>query len=289
MLPAFEWIDISAIVFSEDLQARVSVSEAAERDYFELASNSLAGLWPFKDPVEIFECDGVMYLTDGWQRCHSMVKAGKTEVYARVVRGSCKDDVVAAVCIANAKHGLRRTNDDKRRAVKIALEQWPEATAASIAEKCGVSWPLANSVKKEMFPEQSRESAPEEISVPDLGVSQPEIEGQEDDQETPDHTRGRSAGVKCQECEVDWWKTDEKGRDFCGNCGVKSPAPATVSSPGGDDSGDDDESAIASDDAKKLSSAFGSLVRAIERAGLMEEFSKWLDPMGKRIGKICKT
>lgn len=43
-----------------------------------------------------------------------------------------------AALSANATHGLKRSNSDKRRCVEIALKEWPKLSARRIAEMCGV-------------------------------------------------------------------------------------------------------------------------------------------------------
>ncbi|MDD3642958.1 MAG: hypothetical protein PHQ19_05810, partial [Candidatus Krumholzibacteria bacterium] len=50
---------------------------------------------------------------------------------------------------ANAAHGHRRTNADKRRAVELALREFPKTPAIKIAEICGVSQPFVSAMKNE--------------------------------------------------------------------------------------------------------------------------------------------
>lgn len=63
---------------------------------------------------------------------------GKSRVEALVTVGTWKDAMRAA-CGANASHGLRRTNADKRKATEIALREFPDETIRAIAEMVGVS------------------------------------------------------------------------------------------------------------------------------------------------------
>ena len=104
------------------------------------------------------------YLVDGFHRVEAMKLNGATEVEAEVVYG----DFAAALSYAlkaNAEHGLRRTNEDKRRALEMAWEHREELFAKflgkskdgleqpsiyQLAEKCCVSHQSASNFIKEI-------------------------------------------------------------------------------------------------------------------------------------------
>jgi hypothetical protein len=72
-------------------------------------------------------------------------------VDADVFEGTRRDAVLYAVG-ANAKHGLRRTNADKRYSVKLLLSdpEWREKRSNRwIAEKCAVDEGLVRKIKGE--------------------------------------------------------------------------------------------------------------------------------------------
>ncbi len=88
-------------------------------------------------PVDVF-FDGVSHwLADGFHRYHAHKRAKVKDISATIHTGS-KDDALVFALGANAKNGLRRTNEDKRKCVSIALERWPEWSDRRIAEVCGV-------------------------------------------------------------------------------------------------------------------------------------------------------
>jgi hypothetical protein len=88
-------------------------------------------------PVDVF-FDGVSHwLADGFHRYHAHKRAKVKDILATIHTGS-KDDALVFALGANAKNGLRRTNEDKRKCVSIALERWPEWSDRRIAEVCGV-------------------------------------------------------------------------------------------------------------------------------------------------------
>ncbi len=48
---------------------------------------------------------------------------------------------------ANATLGRRRTNEDKRRCVEIALSEFPKLSSNAIAKMCGVSHTMINGMR----------------------------------------------------------------------------------------------------------------------------------------------
>src|SRR4051794_18625155 len=71
-------------------------------------------------PVTVYD-DGERYwLVDGFHRIAAAAILGHDTIACDVRPGTLRDAVAHAVG-ANAAHGLRRTNDDKRRAVETLL------------------------------------------------------------------------------------------------------------------------------------------------------------------------
>jgi hypothetical protein len=102
-------------------------------------------------PVDVFN-DGVKYwLADGFHRYHASRKLGYLEVNAEVKNGTKRDAVLYSVS-ANSKHGLRRTNADKRKAVLTLLndEEWSQWSDREIARKCEVSDRMVNKYRQEV-------------------------------------------------------------------------------------------------------------------------------------------
>jgi hypothetical protein len=89
-------------------------------------------------PIDVF-FDGVSnWLADGFHRFHAHKRAKVKDIAATIHTGSVEDALVFALG-ANTKNGLRRTNEDKRKCVSIALQRWPEWSDRRIAELCGVN------------------------------------------------------------------------------------------------------------------------------------------------------
>jgi hypothetical protein len=90
-------------------------------------------------PVTLFY-DGTNYwLADGFHRYYAAKQNGSEMVAADVKQGTRRDAVLYSVG-ANARHGLRRTNADKRRAVETLLDdpEWCLWSNREIARRCGV-------------------------------------------------------------------------------------------------------------------------------------------------------
>ncbi|MEM0964818.1 MAG: hypothetical protein AAGJ81_01535 [Verrucomicrobiota bacterium] len=103
-------------------------------------------------PIVLFAADksGTYYIGDGWTRCYAIKKVrGKNTINAKVYSGG-RDAAFKHACGANANHGLRRTNADKRKAVTSALKKWPEMSDRSIADICKVGNQMVGHVRKEV-------------------------------------------------------------------------------------------------------------------------------------------
>lgn len=113
-------------------------------------------------PVTIFFDGKEYWLADGFHRVSAKEATGGTEVNSEVHSGTHRDAVLFAAG-ANAKHGLRRTNADKRRAVEQLLRdfEWRRWSDSAIAKQCGVTHPFVSKVRAETV---------DDSSSPDLAV-----------------------------------------------------------------------------------------------------------------------
>jgi hypothetical protein len=93
--------------------------------------------------------DGAEYwLADGFHRMAATEAAGREKINCDVRQGTRRDAVLHSVG-ANAAHGMRRTNEDKRRAVRVLLEdaEWSRKPDNEIAKLCGVSQPFVGKMR----------------------------------------------------------------------------------------------------------------------------------------------
>ncbi len=100
-------------------------------------------------PIIVFrDEDGENWLSDGFLRVLAAAMANKNEILAEVHQGSLRDAILYS-CGANATHGLRRSNKDKRNSVLRLLtdSEWTKFSNNQIAKTCGVSHTFVNKIR----------------------------------------------------------------------------------------------------------------------------------------------
>lgn len=119
----------------EGTQSRVQINENTVSEYAEAIKNGAQ--FP---PVTVFFDGTNFWLADGFHRLLAHKRAGKTEILETREVGGLRDAILYSVS-ANANHGLRRTNADKRKAVEMLLNdaEWAQWSDNSIAKQCAVS------------------------------------------------------------------------------------------------------------------------------------------------------
>lgn len=114
-------------------QARAQTNEDAIENYGEEMSRGT--VFP---PIEVY-FDGTTYwLADGFHRYLAAKRIQRPKITAAVQPGG-RIDALRHALGANATNGVHRNNADKRNAVEIALEEWPDRSNPVIAEICHVS------------------------------------------------------------------------------------------------------------------------------------------------------
>lgn len=99
-------------------------------------------------PVVLFYDGADHWLADGFHRVRAFLAAGLASIPADVRQGTRRDAILYSVG-ANEAHGLRRTNDDKRRAVLTLLNdgEWAKWSDGEIARRCFVSQPFVSKLR----------------------------------------------------------------------------------------------------------------------------------------------
>lgn len=128
-------IDISSIRINGGTQSRAAINKDVVAEYAE----AMEGGATFP-PVIVFYDGADYWLADGFHRYDAYARARVNKVPADVRQGTQRDAILFSVG-ANASHGLRRTNDDKRRAVMVLLNdpEWSKWSNREIARQCAVS------------------------------------------------------------------------------------------------------------------------------------------------------
>lgn len=146
---ATKTIRIDQIQRSEQTQMRAAMTPAKIQEYAELMAEQ-GGPDTFPAIVVYQIRRDVYVLADGFHRCEAAVMAGFTTIPAEIRQGTIDDAVLWAIQ-ANARHGLPRTNADKRRAVETLFNHpvWGEKSDNQIAKMAAVTQPFVSKMRKE--------------------------------------------------------------------------------------------------------------------------------------------
>jgi hypothetical protein len=125
-------------------QSRAAINDEVVADY---AEGMIAGhRFP---PVVVFHHVGDYILADGFHRLRARRLAKFETIEAEVHQGTRLAAVKFSLS-ANHRHGLRRTNEDKRHAVEIALHEFPAWSDRAVANLCGVTHPSVGAVRRQL-------------------------------------------------------------------------------------------------------------------------------------------
>ena len=128
-------IELSKIRIDGELQPRAELNQDTIAEYAE-AYKSGANL----PPVTLFFDGSSYWLADGFHRYNAARDAGRTTIYEEIIPGTLRDAILYSLS-ANSKHGLKRSNADKRKAVQTLLDdpEWSQWSNEKIASVCVVS------------------------------------------------------------------------------------------------------------------------------------------------------
>jgi transposase len=128
-------MNLAALVLDEELQSRVDIDEDAVTEYAHAMESG--DTFP---PVTVFFTGVNYFLADGFHRYHAYKRTGKVSIQCEIINGSKRDAIYFSTSV-NAKHGMRRTNADRRKAVLKLLNdiEWGDKSNTEIAKHCGVS------------------------------------------------------------------------------------------------------------------------------------------------------
>lgn len=142
---AVQLIRIDKIVVDAGTQVR-DVRQDKVADYVERME--AGDVFP---PLVVVTDGKTSWLSEGYHRIEAYQKRRFTHVECIVRKGSLRDAILNAAA-SNARHGIQRSNKDKRQAVHAVLtdEEWRVWTDGRIATHVGVSDRLVGDVRAEM-------------------------------------------------------------------------------------------------------------------------------------------
>jgi len=149
-------LKLDTIRVDERAQPRAALSADRIAEYVEDMSrgDKFPPLIVFQDKKRTY------WLADGFHRYHAHVGVDAKTVDCVVHKGELRDAVLYS-CGANAAHGLRRTNADKRQAVAKLLndKEWRAWSDREIARQCRVSDTLVLRLRQELMPVTASKSS----------------------------------------------------------------------------------------------------------------------------------
>ena len=164
---------MSKLLFIADLNIKDSPHVRAVTD--DVLVEEYAEAMRAKDrfpPIVVFETVEGMLVADGLHRVGAN-KLLKRKVIESELRSGTRLDALKYALTANAKHGLRRSNADKRAAVGEALKAWPNESDNAIATLCLVSNHLVKEVREKL---NAPANVPPPAATPAVAASAPATE-----------------------------------------------------------------------------------------------------------------
>jgi len=136
-------VSLDKIRIDGGTQSRAAIDESTVAEYVEAIEGSAK-----LPPLTVFFDGAEYWLADGFHRFHAFRRLKRRSVAASVTDGTVRDALLYSAG-ANATHGLRRSNADKRRAVEVLLndEEWSAWSNHEIARKTNTSPAFVASLK----------------------------------------------------------------------------------------------------------------------------------------------
>jgi len=134
-------IQLDVIDLDVSIQCRATIDTATVNEYAERMTDG--DKFP---PVILFGTAKRSWIGDGWHRVLAARQIAIVKIEADLRSGG-RIDALKHALTANAVHGMRRTNADKRRCIEIALQEFPKLSSRAIAEMCGVGDDLVESIR----------------------------------------------------------------------------------------------------------------------------------------------
>lgn len=136
-------IPLSKITLDKGLQPRLDITQEAVVEYAEAMQNGET-----MPPCLVVWDSNTYWLCDGFHRIAAAKTLKFKTIECEIINGT-RIDAMWLAAAANLKHGVRRTNADKRRAVQMAIICKPEGSLRDIAIHCAVTHEFVRNIKQQ--------------------------------------------------------------------------------------------------------------------------------------------
>lgn len=139
-------LSLTTIRIDGGTQSRVSLNQTVVDEYAHAITEGAS-----MPPVAVY-FDGTDYwLADGFHRYFATKKIGALTIDAELVNGTKREAQLFSVG-ANDEHGMRRSNEDKRKSVTTLLNdpEWSQWSGRDIARRCRVGNHLVEAVRSSL-------------------------------------------------------------------------------------------------------------------------------------------
>lgn len=216
-----EEVPIDSITIDLKYQVRVEgLNEETVKEYEQIYAES-PGRMP---PITLVRINGELHLVAGFQRIEAAKQAKRKSIRAIVIDDG-DEKIAMKEAIGSNKHGLKLSNEDKKKAIQMALETFPDFSNVRIAELVGCSESYVRKIKEKENPSGSRSANPNSKVTGKDGKTQASrktprkastAENERTNDETEDVVEGHDEATEVtntQETQVDNGGEDAEGGD----------------------------------------------------------------------------
>ena len=151
-------VPIKSLRLDPRCQLRADIRQSIIQDYHDVLEEELEAakaaerdpVWPFP-PLDVFwRVAGPNLVADGWHRTKAAQIAKWPNPIPCVVHDGDLRDAILWAANANSTHGIRRSNEDKRKTIITLLHdrEWRKWSSNEIARRCNVSASLVEIVRR---------------------------------------------------------------------------------------------------------------------------------------------
>ena len=161
-----DYIDLEDLTVENTINPRANGVDAGYVEELSQWLNESNGTGTPRDlpPVVAYKLtDSTILLSEGFHRVEAYAKAGRDLIPVEL-RSGTREDAILNAAASNQSHGQRRTNEDKRLAVRLTLAIQPQWTDRRVANHVGVGHTLVSDMRASMAVSSVASDATEENS-----------------------------------------------------------------------------------------------------------------------------